>query len=241
MTSFEEDYRGKVVYVTGGASGIGLALVEELRRCAALVHVADINADVPTDVSDPTSVRDSVVRALEEHGRIDVVFSNAGLLSAGDVEDIEIADFDRTVAVNLRGAFLVAKYTIPALRAANGGAMVFTGSTSSLTGARGQGAYCASKAGIVALVKVLADELAESGIRVNAVCPGWIETPFNDPVWRYAANREQTEKRLLANVPMRRQAAASEVVPTMLFLGSPSASYITGESVVVDGGLLAVR
>src|SRR5258708_15698016 len=159
-------------------------LVERLRQEGAAVVVADVSEPTPTDVSDATSVRECVDRLLAAHRRLDVVFSNAGILLAENVEAMDEAAFDRTLAVNLKGAFLVAKHTIPHLRATRG-SLVFTGSTSSLAGARGQGAYCASKAGIVGLARVLADELADDGIRVNAVCPGWVDTPFNGPVWEY--------------------------------------------------------
>src|SRR5258708_21658797 len=162
-------------------------LVERLRQEGAAVVVADVSEPTPTDVSEATAVRECVARLVAAHGRVDVVFSNAGILLAENVETMDEAAFDRTLAVNLKGAFLVAKHTIPHLRATRGN-LVFTGSTSSLAGASGQGAYCASKAGIVGLARVLADELAEDGIRVNAVCPGWVDTPFNDPVWENGGN-----------------------------------------------------
>jgi len=231
-------FDGKVALVTGGSSGIGQVLVEQLRQEGAAVVVADVSEPTPTDVADETSVRECVERLIAAHGRLDIVFSNAGVLVAAKVEAMDEAVFDRTLAVNLKGAFLVAKHTIPHLRATRGN-LVFTGSTSSLAGASGQGAYCASKAGIVGLARVLADELAEDGIRVNAVCPGWVDTPFNDPVWEYSGKAAEAE--LLSGVPMRRQARPEEIVAPMLFLASDGASYITGEVFVIDGGLMAVR
>lgn len=233
-------FEGKVALVTGGSSGIGRMLVERLIQEGAAVVVADVSDPTPTDVSDVSSVRECIDRLLVTHGRLDVVFSNAGVLRADNVETMDEAVFDRVLAVNLKGAFLVAKYTIPHLRATRGN-LVFTGSTSSLAGARGQGAYCASKAGIVGLVRVLADELAEDSIRVNAVCPGWVDTPFNDPVWEYGGRDAAAEAQLLVGVPMRRQARPGEIVGPMLFLASDDASYVTGEVFVVDGGLMAVR
>lgn len=200
--------------------------------------MADLSEPIPTDVADETSVRECFDRLLAAHGRLDVVFSNAGVLMAEKVETMDEAIFDRTLAVNLKGAFLVAKHAIPHLRATRGN-LVFTGSTSSLAGARGQAAYCASKAGIVGLARALADELADDGIRVNAVCPGWVDTPFNDPVWEYGGKSAEAE--LLAGVPMRRQARPEEIVEPMLFLASDGASYITGEVLVIDGGLMGVR
>ena len=227
--------------MTGGASGIGHALVEALREEGALVEVADIQATPPTNVADSASVASSVRRVLERRGRIDLVFSNAGVLRAGSVETMAEETFDEVIAVNLRGTFLVAKHTIPALRAAGGGAMVLTGSTSALVGSPGQGAYCASKAGIMLLARTLAAELAADNIRVNCVCPGWVDTPFNDPVWAQLGGQAQAAPALLRDVPLRRQAAPEEIVPAMLFLASAEASYITGEVLTIDGGLLAAR
>jgi NAD(P)-dependent dehydrogenase (short-subunit alcohol dehydrogenase family) len=234
-------FADRVAYVTGGASGIGRELVDALRREGALVEVADIQATPPTDVADSASVAASVARVIERRGRIDLVFSNAGVLHAGPVETMPEETFDEVIAVNLRGAFLVAKHTIPALRAAGGGAMVFTGSTSALVGSPGQGAYCASKAGIALLTRTLAAELAADSIRVNCVCPGWVDTPFNDPVWAELGGQAHAAPALLADVPLRRQAAPEEIVPAMLFLASEEASYITGEVLTIDGGMLAVR
>lgn len=231
-------FEGKVALVTGGSSGIGQKLAQQLRQEGAAVVVADLSEPTPTDVADETSVRECFDRLLAAHGRLDVVFSNAGVLMAEKVETMDEAIFDRTLAVNLKGAFLVAKHAIPHLRATRGN-LVFTGSTSSLAGARGQAAYCASKAGIVGLARALADELADDGIRVNAVCPGWVDTPFNDPVWEYGGKSAEAE--LLAGVPMRRQARPEEIVEPMLFLASDGASYITGEVLVIDGGLMGVR
>jgi NAD(P)-dependent dehydrogenase (short-subunit alcohol dehydrogenase family) len=235
------DFSGKVAFVTGGASGIGAELVRQLRAAGAAVAVADIAATPRVDVTDPDSIAAALQSAAAEHGRLDVVFSNAGVLMAGSVEHMPIADFDRTIAVNLRGAFLTARFAIPHLRAAGGGAIVFTASTASHVGALHEAAYDASKSGILGLVRALSVEVAVDGIRVNAVCPGWIDTPFNDPLWNEAADRAAAERGVMTTVPLRRQGRPAEVVSAMLYLASPAASYITGQNLVIDGGLLAVR
>jgi NAD(P)-dependent dehydrogenase (short-subunit alcohol dehydrogenase family) len=212
--------------------------VTALRSEGARVGIADLAEEVPTDVSDPEAVEAAVKRTVDEHGQLDLVFVNAGYLPVGRVEHLSVDDFDRALAVNLCGAFLVAKHAIPYLRAVGGGAIVLTGSTSSFVGAVGEAAYAASKAGVLNLARVLAAELASDSIRVNCVCPGWVDTAFNDPVWEFAGGREIAESRALAAVPLGRQARPEEIVAAMLFLASDEASYVTGSALLADGGML---
>jgi NAD(P)-dependent dehydrogenase (short-subunit alcohol dehydrogenase family) len=233
-------FAGKVALVTGGAGGIGGAVVAALQREQATVAVADIRADPAVDVTDPAQVNRCVSGVIAEHGRLDCVFITSGHLSAGRVEDQSVEEFDRTISINLRGAFLVTKAAIPHLRVTRG-SLIYTGSTSSLTGSRDQASYCAAKAGIANFSRAMADELAADGIRVNCVCPGWVDTPFNDPVWKTMNDDPDAQRKLLAAVPIGRQATPEEIAPAMLFLASAEASYITGATLVVDGGLVAVR
>ena len=235
-------FSGKVAFVTGGASGIGAALVRLLREAGAAVDVGDLRGDPPVDVTDPASIEAALARTMATHGKLDAVFSNAGVLMAGAVETMPIADWDRTIAVNLRGAFLTARFAIPHLRASGGGSIVFTASTAALVGARHEAAYDASKHAILGLTKALAAEVAPDGIRVNAVAPGWIDTPFNDPMWQATAEqRDAAERQVLATIPLARQGRPEEAAQAMLYLASPAASYVTGQVLVVDGGLLAIR
>jgi NAD(P)-dependent dehydrogenase (short-subunit alcohol dehydrogenase family) len=236
-----DQFKGKTAFVTGGASGIGAALVARLRAEGAEVSVADLRGSPPVDVTDAAALEAAIDAAAAPHGRLDMVFSNAGVLTAGLVETMPLADFDRALAVNLRGAFLTARFAIRHLRAAGGGSIVFTASTASFIGARYEGAYDASKTGILGLMRALAAELAPDGIRVNAVAPGWIDTPFNDPVWQVAGDRAEAERALLGNVPAGRQGRPEEVVSAMLYLASAEASYVTGHALVIDGGLIATR
>lgn len=233
-------YKNKVTVVSGGASGIGAALVSELASQRAIVEILDLDHENPTDISDHDAVASAIADISGRHGRIDVVFSNAGMLKAGDTESFSIEDFDRIIAVNLRGSFLLARSVIPHLKRSHG-AMVFTASTSAILGSAGEAAYAASKAGITGLARSLAAELAPSGIRVNVVAPGWIDTPFNDPVWAHAGDRNEAVETVVRDVALRRQGEPGEMVATMLMLGSPAASYLTGQVIAVDGGLSTLR
>ncbi len=231
---------GKVAVVTGGFSGIGAALVTALEREGAFVEILDTRTAQPVDVSDEVQVSGAIKRIADQRGRIDALFSNAGILHAGPTEFFSLNEFDRIIAVNLRGAFIVARACLPYLRMTKG-AMVFTSSTSALIGSGGEAAYAASKAGIVGLMRSLAAELAPDGVRVNAVAPGWIDTPFNDPVWHYAQAREAEVDAIIAQIPMKRQALPDEVVMAMLMLASPRTTYTTGQVIAVDGGLSVLR
>lgn len=233
-------YQDRVAVVSGGASGIGAELVAALRHEGAMVEVLDILGQPTTDISDPEQVARAIASVARRRGRIDAMFSNAGILRAGHSVSFPVEQFDRTLAVNLRGAFLLARACIPHLSVTRG-AMVFTASTSAMLGAAGEAAYAASKAGITGLARSLAAELASDGIRVNAVAPGWIDTPFNDPVWEHAGDRQIAVANAVRDVPMKRQADAVEVIPLMLLLGSPNSTYLTGQVIAVDGGLSTLR
>lgn len=233
-------FQGKVAIVTGGSSGIGAALSCALSGLGANVEVLDVRSDDPVDVSNARQVEAAISRVSVRYGRIDAVFSNAGLLGAGSTETFAIADFDRIVAVNLRGAFIVARACMPHLRASRG-ALVFTASTSALIGSAGEAAYAASKAGIVGLMRSIAAEMAADGVRVNAVAPGWIDTPFNDPVWDHAGRRGIPVDSVIGQVPMKRQAQPDEVISAMLMLASPRTTYLTGQVIAIDGGLSSLR
>ncbi len=239
--------------VIGGAHGIGRAIVDEVAARGGRVAVGDIDLDgasevaraaqgvaVPVDVVDPRSVAEAISAATRDLGDLDAVCSTAGVLVACNLDDLGDEDWQRCLDVNLTGSFHVARHAATALRA-KGGSLLLTSSTAGLAGARGQVAYCAAKAGIVGLTRALADELADASIRVNCLCPGWVDTPFNDPVWEHTGDRASIEQALLAAVPLRRQATPREIAAAAAFLLSPDASYITGTAFVIDGGLLAVR
>jgi len=249
-----ERFEGRAALVVGGASGIGRAVARRLADEGARVAVADLDLQGATrvataigglmlgvDVTDEASVAETFVRARDEFGGLHAVFSSAGVLTAGEIAATDLAIWNRCIGVNLTGAFLVAKHAVPILRDAGGGAILLTSSTSGLVGSRGQGAYCAAKFGIVGLTKALADETAQDRIRVNCLCPGWVDTLFNDPVWEFLGGRERAEGELLASVPLRRQASPKEIAGAAAFLLSDDASYVTGTALEIDGGLVGSR
>lgn len=245
-----------VVLVAGGASGIGLGAVRAFRERGDAVLIADLDgagaeraaaeelpgaaAALRCDLATSAGPGVAVAAAVERFGALDVVFGNAGVLRAAPLEDWTVEQWDLTMAVNLRAPFLLAQAAAPHLAASDIASLIFTSSTAAFRGHAGMPAYGASKAGLVNLVRCLADELSPRGIRVNAICPGWVDTPFNDPFWGHQRDPDAALADLVARIPLRRQAVPEDIAGLVLFLASPAAAYITGEAIVVDGGYSAV-
>ncbi len=251
-------FDGKAVVVTGSAHGIGRASALRFASEGANVAVVDIRASegevvakecaraggtgraYGADVSDPEQVADVVRRIVGDLGGIDVLHSHAGRLRAGTVNETDLEEWNRTFAVNVTSMFLVTKSVIPVMQAKGAGAIVTTGSISGMFGEPALAAYTASKAAVVNLTRSLAIDLASSGIRVNCVCPGWVDTGFNDPQFAHDALSEQDIATLIQRtVPMGRQGLPEEMAAAVAFLASEDASYITGQTLLVDGGLLS--
>ncbi|HET9085722.1 MAG TPA: SDR family NAD(P)-dependent oxidoreductase [Candidatus Limnocylindrales bacterium] len=248
----------RVALITGGAGAIGRATARRLladgakvaiadRSEAALERVARDLADGPSDrltthvvdVTSDASVRDLADAVVAVHGRIDVLFTCAGVLAAGSVTETSLEDWDRTIATNLTGPFLASRHVVPVMLANGGGAIVHMASTAGVVAEGGIAAYCASKGGVVMLARQMAVDYARSGIRVNVVCPGWIDTPFNDPAIDRAGGRDALAPFIDVMVPMGRQGAPDEVADVVAFLVSDDARLMTGAVVVIDGGLTA--
>lgn len=238
------------VVVAGGATGIGRACVETLRSDGVDVYLADINLDAAAplvddgvvlgrhDLADPAAPAMAVAAALDAFGRLDGIVVTAGLHVVGPVEQYPVDDWDRTMAVNVRAPFLFAQAATGAL-AETGGSIVLTGSTAAFRGSRGTFAYAASKGALVSLTRSLAVELAPRGVRVNCVCPGWIDTPFNDPYWSLQNDPGGALAELVSRIPAGRQGKPHDIAALIVFLLGAGAAYVTGQSIVVDGGLLS--
>ena len=230
---------GKVALVTGAASGIGKATVELFRREGATVVGADAaeGADVQADAGSEEQVRRLVEDTAAQHGGLDIVFANAGISGGfASISEQSAADWAEILRVNLIGPFLAIKYAAPIMAQRGGGSIICTASVAGLRSGAGGAAYSASKAGVINLVQTAAQQLAGTGIRVNAICPGLIETGMTKPIYDMARESGQ-EERIGELNPLRRGGEPEEIAKAALFLASTDASYINGQALVVDGGL----
>ena len=250
---------GKSALVTGGASGIGRATALAFAREGARVAVADIMQDaaqrtvteieamggqalaIACDVTDDDAVKAMIVRTVDAFGSLDCTFNNAGIapyqVNAGGqkIADVAPEAWRRLIDVNLTGVWLCLRHEVAQMRAqGSGGVIINTASILGLVGSATSSAYVAAKHGVVGLTKTAAADHAEDNIRVNAVCPGYIETPMTEETMRRRGGR------ILARVPMARMGTAGEIAEAVVWLCSPKASFVTGVSWAVDGGYTAI-
>ena len=230
---------GKVAIVTGAASGIGKATVELFRSEGATVVGADAaeGADVVADAGSEGNVRKLVEDVVAKHGGLDVFFANAGISGGfASISEQTADDWAEILRVNLIGPFLAIKYAAPVIKARGGGSIICTASVAGLRSGAGGAAYSASKAGVINLVQSAAQQLAGSNIRVNAICPGLIETGMTKLIYDMARERGQ-EARIGELNPLQRGGEPIEIARAALFLASDDSSYVNGAALVVDGGL----
>ena len=230
---------GKIAIVTGAGSGIGKATVDLFRREGATVVGTDVSegADVQADAGSEEEVRRLVERVADEHGGLDMFFANAGISGGfASIAEQTATDWAEILRINLIGPFLAIKYAAPLMNKRGGGSIICTASVAGLRAGAGGAAYSASKAGVINLVQSAAQQLAGSGVRVNAICPGLIETGMTRPIYEMARAAGQ-EQRLGELNPLRRGGEPDEIAQAALFLASDESSYVNVTALVVDGGL----
>jgi NAD(P)-dependent dehydrogenase (short-subunit alcohol dehydrogenase family) len=251
---------GRVGLLTGTATGIGrtgamrfaeegasLVTMDADRErgsdtAAAIISAGGVATFVPGDVSVAADVQRAVQTAVATYGKLDLVWSNAGIGVYKTVPDTDEEEWDRIVDVNLKGSFLVCKYAIPHMVEAGGGTIVLTGSINSFDGAPAWAAYCATKGGILMLTKAMAIDHASQNIRVNCVCPGSVDTALQEKWLRNRSGGEDYDAAVAADKAahlLNRYATALEVSNAALFLSSEDSSFTTGSALLVDGGLNA--
>jgi NAD(P)-dependent dehydrogenase (short-subunit alcohol dehydrogenase family) len=246
----------KVALVTGAASGLGLATATAFAEAGAAVVLSDRNATavhaaakrlsdrgfrtlgVPCDVADDAQVEAMVAQTVAAFGRLDAAYNNAGIQNAlAETADVTREDYDRVMGVNLRGVWSSMKFELRVMREQGSGAIVNCSSLGGLIGGNQRGTYHAAKHGVIGFTKSAALEYATRGIRVNDVCPGLIRTPMSDRM--EAEGQGEALKAMVEYfVPMKREGRPEEIANTVLFLCSDAASYITGQSISVDGGFV---
>ena len=249
-------FEGKVILVTGGASGLGEAASAQLVARGAHVLVADLDAErgqavvdriavdggraafQPTDVTREADVAAAVAAAVDTFGRLDGAINNAGTTGpAASTADYSLEDWNRVLALNLTGVFLGLKHEIPAMVARGGGAIVNTSSGAGLVGFAGLPAYVASKHGVLGLTRAAALEYVKAGVRINAVCPGSARTPMLEG---FMGGDPALERAMANSAPIGRLARPVEIAEAMVWLLSDAASFVVGHALAVDGGAVVM-
>lgn len=242
--------QGKRIIITGAVNNIGKEAAVSFLREGATVVIGDIDAAagvatakelgchfVQVDVTNEGSVKAFIEQSVLKLGGLDVLAQNAGLQRSGKVEDFNANDWDALFAVNSRAHFFGAKYAIPHLRKSGKGSIINTSSLAGQRGGSGMTGYSASKGAVIAFSTALAMELAPDNIRVNTICPGWVDTAFNKPAIDFMGGRNTQEEVVRSIVPLRRQAQSSEIAPMFVYLASDESSYMTAQAITIDGGV----
>ncbi len=247
---------GKRIIITGASTGIGKATAILFVAEGAKVVIADVNEPagkatvaalnglrsgaalfIRADVTDEESVRRYTTQGTEWLGGLDGAMLHAGVQHSGSIESFDVGKWQSLFQVNALGVFLGAKYAIPAMKEAGGGSIVSTASLAGKRGGPGLTAYSASKGAVVAFTFAAAMELAPFNIRVNCVCPGWVDTPFNQPAIDFMGGTGRQSEVIQNTVPLRRQGTPEELAPIYAYLMSDESRYMTAQSISVDGGV----
>jgi NAD(P)-dependent dehydrogenase (short-subunit alcohol dehydrogenase family) len=245
---------GRTAIVTGAGSGIGRAAAEIMAREGASVAVVDRNSDgagetveqirdaggkarpLVFDVTDDKALEENFLDFINAEGRIDILHNHAGAQVEGDLLGVSVAGFDKSWTLNVRAHFLGARIVMPFMKSAGRGVILNTSSSSGVLYDREMIAYTTTKHAVIAMTRQMAGDYGRFGIRVNALCPGWVDTPFNAPFIAQMGGREAIEAYIRERVPLGRWASVDEIAEAVLFLVSDRSSYMTGQILVVDGG-----
>ncbi len=245
------DLRDLRVAIIGAATGIGRAVAEGFAAEGARLALADRSPAITDaaratgataitgDVAQETDATRMIAEAVAALGGLDVLINVAGVQIVGDATATTTADWDRLMAINLRGPFLTCRAAIPHLAQSPRGTIINTASVAGLRGGPGGTAYAASKGGLIAFSTALALELAPQRITVNTICPGWVDTGFNAPIIAHLGGTDAHARLVAAGVPLGRQATPADIAPAYLFLASSGARYITAKAIAIDGGVIS--
>jgi NAD(P)-dependent dehydrogenase (short-subunit alcohol dehydrogenase family) len=246
--------KDRAAIVTGAGSGIGRAGAEIMAREGARIVVADRDAAageetvrriaenggkalaVTTDVGETAALERLVQRTVQEFGRVDILHSHAGIQVEGSLEEVDPPGMDRSWSINVRAHFTLARLVMPHMRKQGGGSIIVTSSNSGVFYDPGMIAYATSKHAAVAMVKQIAIDYGKYNVRVNALCPGWVDTPFNDPFTRQMGGREALLDYVAKKIPLGRFASVDEIAEAILYLASDRSAFMTGHALVIDGG-----
>ncbi|MDT1060892.1 SDR family oxidoreductase [Paracoccus sp. CPCC 101403] len=245
---------GRIALVTGAGSGIGRAGAIAMAGEGATVIVTDLRADLADetaaliraaggqaeahalDMRDDAAIESRIADVAGRHGRLDVVHSHAGIQIAGKLEEVTAEQMDLSWALNVRAHFIIARAAVAQMRAQGGGSVIVTASNSGCQYDRGMIAYATTKHAAVAMVRQMAADYARDNIRFNALCPGFVDTPFNAGFERQMGGRAALESYVADTIPMGRWASTEEIAEGILYLASPRSAFVTGLALVIDGG-----
>ena len=246
--------RDRVAFVTGAASGIGAAGARALAREGAHVVVTDKDGPgaetvagairgeghsaeaIGLDVTDDAALREAIALTAERHGRLDVLHSHAGVQIEGTLEQVSAEDMDTSWALNVRAHFVAAQAAIAPMRRKGGGSIIITSSNSGVQYDREMIAYATTKHAVLAMTRQIAADYARENIRVNALCPGFVDTPFNLGFETQMGGRDKLEAYIATAIPMGRFGTVDEIADGIVFLASDRSSFMTGHALVIDGG-----
>ncbi|MEM1432327.1 MAG: SDR family oxidoreductase [Pseudomonadota bacterium] len=244
----------QIAFVTGAASGIGAAGAHALAAEGAHVVVTDRDGPgaaavaasivgqghsaeaITLDVTDDDALRSAIAATADRHGRLDILHSHAGLQVEGRLEDVDVQGMDASWALNVRAHFVAAQAALAPMRAQGGGSVIITSSNSGVQYDREMIAYCTTKHAVLAMTRQMAADYARENIRFNALCPGFIDTPFNRGFEVQMGGREKLEAYIATAIPAGRFGTVDEIADAIVFLASARSSFMTGHAFVVDGG-----